>query len=505
MGIARKLHELYGSRNVMIFGAGEIGKRVFDVLKQCGIETVCFVDNNPRLSGSVISGLPVISPKNIKEYENKGAIIQVASKFSNDIMVQLRTEHTSIQAVSTEDFLKAYTDNAPGLDDCFSDGIMRLRITNFCGGKCRFCGQKAWDEKTNHTHMPREWLFDYIRPVYKRIKQLLVTGGDAFSSPYSEDFLHMISKEYPHVNVMTESNGVPFTEKWWELFSDNLMLPHFSVNGSNEDVFIKGCWNGDHGKEVYRTIINNLGGYVELLKEKKLLAFAPNYSMVINRDNYEDVYDFVCLCLRLHARSIGFYFDYAESRMSDDYFGESDSSRKALKTLLELETLLKDRVSISFRLWLPLKELEKAQKDGYEKDAKSLKTKYREADMLAQGRSVKGEWEERNRIRSERRKRTLSFEEDIHPSLHKMFNGDKWVCSNPWRMIDLYPTGRIEFCGWYEPKTLDFNNFIHDGKVNWEEIYNHPWFRFGRNEVMNGCYWGCMKCCPMIDKVQNGE
>ena len=64
---------------------------------------------------------------------------------------------------------------------------------------------------------------------------------------------------------------------------------------------------------------------------------------------------------------------------------------------------------------------------------------------------------------------------------------------------------RIEFCGWYEPKTLDFNNFIHDGKVNWEEIYNHPWFRFGRNEVMNGCYWGCMKCCPMIDKVQNGE
>lgn len=503
MESARDFYKLYGNRKVIIFGAGEIGKRIFDVLRKYEIEIICFADNNPGLSGSTVCDLPVVSLDRLKYIADDKAVIQVASKYSKDIMKQLERELPEIVSISTEEYLSTYTDDIRELESRIDDGIMRLRITNFCGGKCRFCGQKAWDEKTNHTHMPREWLFDYNRPVYKRIKQLLVTGGDAFSSPYSEEFLHMISEEYPHINVMTESNGVPFTEKWWELFSDNLMLPHFSVNGSNEEVFIKGCWEGDNGKEAYKAILANVGGYVSLLKEKNLLAFAPDYSMVINRDNYEDVYDFVCMCLRLHARSIGFYFDYTESRMSDDYFGEPDSSRKSLRILLELERLLKERVNISFKLWLPIKELEEAERHGYERNMDALKIKYSEADLLSQGRSIKSEWEERNRVRSERGKRPLSFWEDGAATLHKISIDDHKVCANPWRMIDLYPTGRLEFCSWYEPRTLDFNDFIHDGKVDWEKIYNHPWFKFGRNEVINGCYWGCMKCCQMIDKLQS--
>ena len=44
-------------------------------------------------------------------------------------------------------------------------------------------------------------------------------------------------------------------------------------------------------------------------------------------------------------------------------------------------------------------------------------------------------------------------------------------------MLDFYPNGRLDFCGWHVP-TLYFPDYIKNDKVDWNEIINQKNFRF---------------------------
>lgn len=219
-------------------------------------------------------------------------------------------------------------------------GLLRVRITNKCPGKCRYCGLLSWSEEERRQSMDSKWLYNYLKPLYENVDEILITGGDPFVA------------------------------------AENLFLTHFSLNASNEDVFCRGCWPGEDGRTAYRKIMSNITNYIDLLDKNELMDFAPDYSMVINKDTADDVADFVEKVLKLGCISINMYFDYTESSMSADYFGEPDTSRRALKTLLELERLLENKIHLGFRLWVPLKELELAEKSGYEHDIAVLEKKY---------------------------------------------------------------------------------------------------------------------------------
>jgi len=47
---------------VVLFGAGGLGRRVAAGLRSYGIEPLAFCDNNARLCGTTVDGLPVLSP-----------------------------------------------------------------------------------------------------------------------------------------------------------------------------------------------------------------------------------------------------------------------------------------------------------------------------------------------------------------------------------------------------------------------------------------------------------
>ncbi len=377
-----------------------------------------------------------------------------------------------------------------------SGGIMRLRITNRCPGRCRYCGQLAWSEQEQQRETNSEWYYEYCKPLYEKLNLLLVTGGDAFSARESYNFMKKISEEYPNVTIATESNGMPFNRKYQELAAENLFTTHFSVNASNAEVFAKSCWAGENAEMVFNHILENIRSYVSLLEEKELLCFAPNYSMVINKDNADDVCEFVRLCLELKATNIGFFFDYTESDMGGEYFGSPETSRRALQTMIELERVLQGKVFMNFRLWIPLKELEPMQIKVDAMDINELKEKYPSILELAEGRDILKEHQERNRIRRERGKNELTVDEDFNASLRKEDIAGQRVCFSPWKMIDIYPTGRMDFCGWFI-RTLNIYDFIQDGAPDWNEILNHPTFMIYRKHMLNGIYKGCMECCPM--------
>jgi GT2 family glycosyltransferase/pyruvate-formate lyase-activating enzyme len=376
------------------------------------------------------------------------------------------------------------------------NGLLRLRITNRCNGRCRYCGLRGWSQEEQRQEMDPKWYYEYCKPLYEKLNIVLVTGGDAYVARESYNYMEFLSKNYPQITIATESNGIAFSKKFRELACENLFKAHFSINASNAETFLKGCWEGPNGDIAYEKSLENIRAYVALLKGKDRLCFAPSLSMVINKDTAHDVVDFARLALSLHAFSVNYYFDYTENDMESPNFGNPETSRPALKRLMEIERVLAGKVHIYFRLWIPHEEPGRLQADVEATPINELREKYRDFLELAKNRSMIEEFKERDRIRREYGKRLLTMEEDYSPTIRMTDIGGKSVCFAAWSELDLYPNGRIDFCGWYRP-TLNIKNFIKNDTLDWNDILNSDDYKICRRNILNDNFQGCMSSCPM--------
>ena len=402
---------------------------------------------------------------------------------------------------------KALPDILARHPDCKTElhnGLLRIRITNACNAKCRYCGVRCnFGAEANHAMTP-DWYYELCRPIYDKIGIVLITGGDAFFAKESYNYMKFMSENFPQITLMTESNGIAFNEKFQELAAQNLFKTHFSINASNAEVFAKSCWDGDDSataKKMFPIMIRNIKNYLAKLEAEDKLCFAPDLSMVINKDNADDILAFVELSLELHAGFIVFFFDYTENDMTGEFFANPTVTRPAMKTLMELERVLAEKIIIYFRLWMPTGEATTLQQEVEAIPIDELKAKYAKILNLAEGRSVLDELKRRNEIRRVCGKKELSIVDDISPSLHLRQETDREICFAPWNEIDLYPDGRMDFCGWFE-QTLNIKNFIQldaDGKefVDWEKILNSFEYVSARYRILHDDFRGCQVCCPM--------
>lgn len=381
----------------------------------------------------------------------------------------------------------------------FEGGLLRIRITNACNAKCRYCGVRiSFGEEVNHA-MDSNWLYEICKPLYSQAGVLLITGGDAFFAKESYNYMNFLSENFPRLTIMTESNGIAFNEKFQNLACKNLFRTHFSLNASNAEIYAKSCWDVDDGitaRKMYSLILRNIKSYISKLQVENKICFAPDLSMVINRDNFNDVENFVELALKLRATFVVFFFDYTENDMTSDYFSSPETSRPALKTLMELERVLAGKFFIYFRLWIPTKEAEILQQEVESTPIEILNQKYAKFLELTKDRSMIDEFNKRNEIRRANGKRELSFIEDFMPTLHLKENTDREICAAPWNGIDLYPNGDINFCCFYE-HTLNIKKFIRNGAVNWDEILNSFEYASARYRILRDDFRGCQVCCPL--------
>lgn len=509
-----ELHEFCKNKKIYIYGPGEYGLFVFEQLLLWGVEVVSFLvtdeDNLPDVK--CINEKPVITLEQLIKCgytDNFGVVICSGRGYGRDMAHNLEKLELKPYMIFNVDYKRKQAIECSGkycADDCytdFRDGLLRLRITNRCPGKCDFCGQKSWSEYEQNKEMNPDWYYKYLRTLYTRLKAILITGGDSFYASESYRFMEMISKEYPHITILTESNGLTFNEKFQHLACDNLFATHFSLNASCASVYTKGCWSSYGGEKAYNKCIENVDEYLKLLEKKGRLCFAPNVSMVINRYTADDIINFVKMALVKRFSFITFYFDYRENDMSNDYFALPEIGRKALKILMELEMVLKDNVYIDFRLWIPLKELSLMEKEIAKEDLEELRDKYSDLIALAADRNVESEHNERNMLRRKFGKKELTFEEDLHFTLQTDTFLDCKTCWAPWKLIDIYPNGRLDFCSWHKP-TLYFPDYIDGDKFDVDNIINSEEFRTYRANMLNGDYDGCMKCCPIINSVRKG-
>jgi len=59
--VTERLGDL-NAKGIVLFGAGNLGRRTLSVLRKVGIEPLCFVDNNDSLWGKTLEEIPVLSP-----------------------------------------------------------------------------------------------------------------------------------------------------------------------------------------------------------------------------------------------------------------------------------------------------------------------------------------------------------------------------------------------------------------------------------------------------------
>ena len=385
----------------------------------------------------------------------------------------------------------------------FDNGLLRIRITNACNAKCRYCGVRLGFGEEQYHAMDAAWLYEICKPLYSNTGVLLITGGDAFFAKESYRFMKFLSENYPKMTIMTESNGIAFNEKFQDLACENLFHIHISLNASNVDTYAKSCWDADdsdNAKKMYALILRNIKNYIDKLQAEDKICFAPDYSMVINKDNYFDVENFIELALKLHAPFTMFFFDYIENNMTSEYFTNSETSRAALRTLMELERVLAGKFFIYFRLWIPTKEAEIVQKEVESTPIEILNAKHAKILELAKNRSMLDEFNKRNEIRRANGKRELTMVEDFTPTLHLKQNTEKELCSAPWDGVDVMPNGMINFCCFFE-HTLNIQNFIRKDKngkefVNWDEILNSFEYASVRYRILRDDFRGCQVGCP---------
>jgi hypothetical protein len=192
-----------------------------------------------------------------------------------------------------------------------------------------------------------------------------------------------------------------------------------------------------------------------------------------------------------------FFFDYTESDMAGGYFGEPETSRPALYELMKLERALAGKFFVYFRLWIPLKETEMMQSKVEAVPLNELQAEYADILELAKERSMKAEYEARQAARKMKGKKEFTFDEDWTPTIRQTAIQNKAVCFAPFHLLDIYPDETFECCSWIQPRRFSLNSAIENGAIDWEKEYNNVQMRKLRNDMLNGCYTLCQKCCPL--------
>jgi len=77
-------------KSIVIFGAGNIGKKTMHALRKAGIEPRAFSDNNRKLWGSEIEGVPVLSPSDaaIRYGKNSAFVVTIWRGEGEDTMAE---------------------------------------------------------------------------------------------------------------------------------------------------------------------------------------------------------------------------------------------------------------------------------------------------------------------------------------------------------------------------------------------------------------------------------
>jgi glycosyltransferase involved in cell wall biosynthesis/organic radical activating enzyme len=383
------------------------------------------------------------------------------------------------------------------LTGSLKDCCVHIHTTTGCNCRCKFCGYIKNLQYHPRIDIDFKILYEYLLPIYKKSKTVMLTGGECLIVDGLYEYCQFLSEKYPHVTIYLESNGIAFDEKWQKLAADNLFLIHFSVNGSNEEAFMKGCWS--EGGGAYKKSQENILTYMRILRERNLEVFAPIVTMVINNESAYDVVDFLRYSLREGFRKCGFMFDYHETDMDNGLFNSPEIMHPVYRELLKLERLLAGKYEISFRLFRPLQgvsELEQMEEEVKSININELKEEYADIWELAKNRDIKQEIMMRQTIRKAHDKKLWTNREETENTCfhYKRISG-RYICNNPFNALNIRTDGTFDVCTKIMQR-FRFGNRKKEARLAIQSFINSPVMKKWRFDVLHGDWSYCQKSCP---------
>lgn len=382
-----------------------------------------------------------------------------------------------------------------------NDLILHLGFNANCNCRCKFCSQG--DQRFIKKELiDQDLLYKHLLPLYPKTKFLIPTQGEITCVSEGYDYLKWIDENYPQINIVIESNGIAFNEKWQDLAVKNLMNVHFSVNAISNETFLRTVWGDVGGEKVFEKIEKNITSYIQKLKDKGLDSFIPSVSCVLNSTNYHETVQFVEKMLEWGANKINLYFDTRENDVrGKGIIKDKDGFMFAINSLIELEKLLSGKVYLDFKLFMPYDDVESVEKRVETISLDELKNKYPKIYELSKDKNYNNLHKVRNEIRISKNKFIFTPEEEEHITWSNGCKSGKQVCLEPWKHIRIRTNGFINVCSWRGySEEFKIQDFIKNGKINWNNVFNGAHYKKLRKNFLNGCYAGCMHNCPGIPK-----
>lgn len=382
-------------------------------------------------------------------------------------------------------------------------GHLHLQITSRCNMRCSFCYQKNWDEqRLAVADMPSKWIYDYFRPLYERVQEINVFGGEVTAIPEGLKVLSFLSERYPSVTLHLESNGLAFNEKYQDLAVKNLMYISFSVNAATPQTFARAIWPGGGGK-AWNVVHKNIETYVKKLRTSGLAAFAPVITMVVSPETAHEIYDFVVMGLKWGCRRIHLLMNQKFSRCEEI----EPVMNWAMLEMLKMERVLSGRVRLDVKLFLPEKIGVQIQNEVDSIPIEILEQEYSALLELAEGRDEETEHMERMRIRQEHGKKYVEKNVEIMSSCGCYFtdiateDGRRKVCAPPWKSLCISFDGMMVQCPWNYQYKINLQTYMGEDGIDWDALLNCREFQLMRYNILQGDYAGCMTGCPYLPHV----
>lgn len=378
---------------------------------------------------------------------------------------------------------------------------LQLGINDSCNGRCKFCASHLDTNQTKEI-ISQELLYNYLLPLYPKTKVITTSQGELTHVKEGYDYLKFLDEKFHHINVFVETNGIAFNEKWQKLAVENKFIVNFSINASNRENYAKNVWGGEKGEVVFDKVMNNFDSYLKLLKQNNLSAFNPFVSCVLNSSSYDEILNFLKMALKRNIQIVSFHFDTNEN----DVFSKLDIKNKpeymnALRTLLELERVLKSKVKLYFRLFMAHPNLKAIEEEVRTQDLNVLKDKYSEIYELAKHMNLKKIIDERNDIAIQDNKLPLTYHDLLVSLTYRSgVQDDVCVCLNPWTNLRIWADGYFNVCSWRGRvnEYCNFKLYVKDGKIDWNDIFNGYYYKKMRKIFKEHRYLGCMGNCPAM-------
>lgn len=213
LGISK--HNMDGQKKVCIYGAGILGKDLYNVLKHYGMFS-CFIDNNEKIQKEGYNGESVFSEEDFFK-NKKNNIIIIAATEDNTIKIKDNLERRGLQNNKEFYTYENFLENVLpvliyNLYNQLFINLCQICVTERCTLKCKKCAHGCYAVDRDNPDLTLEQVKQSADIFFSKvdyIHEFVLIGGEPMLYPYLRQAIEYIGKNYrDKINIFSiTTNG----------------------------------------------------------------------------------------------------------------------------------------------------------------------------------------------------------------------------------------------------------------------------------------------------------